>query len=203
MRTVGLNKLMRARALEKAENSAAGFTMIEMVIAMMLMLVGLLALASAIGIGLTVSNSGRNITNSKLLVVSLLEQIETLRNTDELMFSQIANRGDVDNTGASRIFDGFPLDFQPVSTNPGPDGIFGTDDDLIDAGPDGTYGTGDDFTNQNLVRQGFERKIIVESLSENFKKITVTLHYPGGNGMQQTIEGVSYLNNDAHSNFRR
>lgn len=203
MRILGLNNHLRQRAQKAQEDSAAGFTLVEMVIAMMLMLVGLLALASAIGIGLTVSNSGRNITNSKLLVVSLLEQIETLRNTDELMFGQIANRGDVDNAGSSRSFDGFPLDFQPVSTNPGPDGIFGTDDDMIDAGPDGNYGTGDDYTNPNLVRQGYERKIIVESLSENFKKITVTLHYPGGNGMQQTIEGVSYLNNDAHSNFRR
>ena len=47
-------------------------------------------------------------------------------------------------TASTRTFIGFPTAFQPLSINPGPDGIFGTDDDLISPGPDNVYGTSDD-----------------------------------------------------------
>ena len=73
--------------------------------------------------------------------------METLRNSGHLTFGQIANVGDVDGRGAPRTFGGFQTGFQQVSTNPGPDGIFGTPDDLVDAGLDGVFGTGDDFVN--------------------------------------------------------
>jgi hypothetical protein len=114
-----------------------------MVVAMLILTVGLLGLAASIGYAVTVSNKGRNLTNSKLLVVSLLEQMETLRNTEQLTFGQIANQGQVDNSGSTRIFTGFPTAFQSLSINPGPDGIFGTDDDLISPGRQ-RYGTSDD-----------------------------------------------------------
>jgi prepilin-type N-terminal cleavage/methylation domain-containing protein len=184
--------------------SDSGFTMIEMCIALVLMLVGLLAMASAIGYGLMATNRGRNVTNTKLLIVSILEQMETLRNTKDLTFGQISNTGpDVDNAGATQAFNGFPTEFQPVSMNPGPDGIFGTTDDLLDPGTNGNYGDGDDFTNQGLARPGYSRQIKITKLSQDLKRIEVTLRYPGGaSGQFQTMVATSYLNNDAHSNFQ-
>src|SRR5436190_19434071 len=104
-----------------------------MAIAVLILTVGLLALAGSIGYAIAVSNKGRNLTNTKLVAVSMLEQMETLRNTGRLTFGQIANSGSVDNTAATRNFGGFPTGFQPVSINPGPDGIFGTQDDLTDS----------------------------------------------------------------------
>ena len=106
-------------------HAESGVTILEMVVAMLILTVGLLGLAASIGYAVTVSNKGRNLTNTKLLVVSLLEQMETLRNTEQLTFGQIANQGQVDNSGAARTFIGFPTAFQPLSINPGPDGIFG------------------------------------------------------------------------------
>src|SRR5947208_9120625 len=142
-----LNNVALRRAKTAQSNSEAGVTILEMTIAIMVLTVGLLGLAASIGYAVTVSNMGRNLTNTKLLVVSLLEQMETLRNTEELTFDQIANQGAVDNGGATRVFAGFPTGFQPISINPGPDGIWGTSDDLINPGADNTYGTGgDDFT---------------------------------------------------------
>lgn len=202
MRVVMSSNHLPADKRVSSRNPEAGFSLIEMVVALLIMLIGLLALASAIGYAFMVSNKGRNITNSKLLVVSVLEQMETLRNTKQLTFGQISNAGSVDNTGATQTFAGFPTTFEPVSSNPGPDGMFGTSDDLIDAGPDGKYGTADDFTNQSLARPGFSRKIIITSLSTNLKKIEVTLRFPGDRGETQTRTGVSYLNNDARSNYR-
>ncbi|HEX8921982.1 MAG TPA: prepilin-type N-terminal cleavage/methylation domain-containing protein [Pyrinomonadaceae bacterium] len=182
--------------------SESGFSLVEMVMAMLLMLIGLLALATVIGYAFMVSNKGRNITNSKLLVTSILEQMETLRNTNRLTFGQISNDVEVDNENASQDFEGFPTEFQPVSLNPGPDGIFGTTDDLLDAGTDGDYGTQDDFTNEGLAHPGYSRQIIITKLNPDLKRVQVTLRYPGDKGKVYTKVGVSYLNNDVRGNFR-
>jgi hypothetical protein len=174
-----------------------------MCIAIWILSIGLLGLAGAIAFAMTVSNKGRNVTNTKMLVVSVLEEMETLRNADELTFAQIANQGQVDNTGAAKAFGGFPATFQPVSINPGPDGIYGTDDDLLDPGPDGNYNTPDDKVNTAWARPGFSRQILITFLggNPNIKRIQVTLRYTGSTGQNQDLVGVSYLNNDAESNF--
>lgn len=190
------------RGLRKAVHSDAGVTILEMVVAMLLLSVGLLGLAGSIGYAVTVSNRGRNVTNIKLLVVSVTEQMETLRNTQQLTFGQIANAGQVDNTGATRNFAGFSTGFQTISRNPGPDGVFGTSDDLINPGPDNIYGTADDFTDNTLAYAGLQRQIVISSLSANLKRIEVTIRYPDSNGQFRDLVGVSYLNNDARSNFR-
>lgn len=198
---------MQSNNLRKATRSGhrrseSGITILEMVVSMMLLTVGLLGLAGAIGYAVTVSNKGRNVTNGKLLVVSILEEVETLRNTNQLQFPQIANAGQVDNTGATRNFEGFPTTFMPVSSNPGPDGIFGTSDDLIDAGPDNIYGTVDDFTNASLAMPGYSRQIQITNLNSNLKRIQVTLQYPDVSGQNSQLTAVSYLNNDDRTTFR-
>lgn len=180
--------------------SDCGFSLLEMVIATTLLTVGLLGVASAIGYAMVASNHGRSITNTKLLAVSILEQMETLRDTGQLTFGQIANVGLVNNTGAARNFIGFQAGPQQVSTNPGPDGIFGTADDLIDAGQDGIFGTVDDFTNPNFAVVGITREIEITSLSSSLKKVKVTVNYSASGGIKQLV-AVSYLNDNSQSNF--
>src|SRR6266480_4629381 len=127
METVMSNKIREARK-ELQSRSARGFSLLELVVAMMIMTIGLLGVASAISYALAASNSGRGITNSKMLVVSILEQMETLRDTGQLHFNEIPN-----SPVCGSNFTGFPATFPPVSTKPGPDGVFGTSDDLISA----------------------------------------------------------------------
>jgi len=185
--------------------AAAGFTLLETIIAMLVLMIGMLGLASAISMSLMVSNRGRTVTNSKLLIVSALEQMEMLRNTGQLTYAQIANAGDpalLNPPDGAMPFNGFPNTFLRVSANPGPDGIAGTNDDLLDAGPDRVYGTLDDFTNPALARAGYERQILITNLSATLKRIEVTLRYPGSTGQVETLQGVSYLNDDDNSNFR-
>ncbi len=200
MSTAMLNNTVRAHSVQRQEQ---GFTLLEMVVAVSLLTGGLLAVASTIGYALMVSNSGRGITNAKLLIVSVLEQMETLRNTQTLTYGQISNEGGVDDTGADWNFVGFPAEFLPVSNNPGPDGIFGTRDDLIDAGADGQYGTADDFTNPLFARTGVSRQILITELSPQLKRIEVTLRYSPEGGEIRELSGVSYLNDNAHSNYIR
>ena len=191
----------RTRVRRATRRSDEGFSLLEMVVALNLLTVGLLAVAAAIGYALLATNSGRGITNTKLLVVSILEQMETLRNTGNLTFGQIANAGSVDNTGVDTTFEGFPTGFQTVSSEPGPDGIFGTADDLIAPGPDGLYGTADDFTDQARIVPNATRQISITSLSPTLKKITVSINYSPSAGATRQISAVSYLNDDAHGNY--
>lgn len=171
----------------------SGFTLLEMVVALVVMMIGLLSLAQVLGFALSVSNRGRGVTNAKLLVVSVLEQMENLRNTGQLTYGQIANTGEVDNEDAAFNFKGFVKDFRPVpkpEAGPGTDGVYGTDDDP--KLPEQTY-------------EGFEREIVIESLgeSDNLKKIVVTLKYKDAGGVEQELTGTGYLNNDFRSNILR
>ena len=200
MATHTSNKVSRERDGRAHE---AGLTVLEVIVAMLLLTIGLLGVAAAVAYAVSSSNMSRNVTSGKQNIVSILEQMENLRNTRKLTFGQISNAGAVDNTGAEQTFAGFPTGFQSITNNPGPDGIFGTSDDLIDAGPDGVYGTSDDFANQLLALPGYSRQIAISNLNDNLKKIEVTLKYPGNNGTMQQLVGVSYLNNDARGTFQR
>ncbi len=197
-----LNSWLDQRRKSSRLDPQAGVTILEMTVALIILTVGLLGLAASIGYAVTVSNKGRNLTNTKLLAVSVLEQMETLRNTEDLKFGQIANTGQVDNTDATQNFAGFPTGFQPLSINPGPDGIFGTSDDLINPGPDNVYGTNDDFTDPTYAVANISRQITISSLSQNLKRIEVIVKYTDAGGQQRNLTCVSYLNNDTRSNFR-
>ena len=197
-----LNNNLRARAIARQLDSEAGVTILEMTIAMLILTVGLLAVAASIGYAVTVSNKGRNLTNTKILAVSVLEQMETLRNTQQLTFLQIDNTGQVDNTDATNNFAGFATGFQPISVNPGPDGIFGTSDDLVNPGADNVYGTGDDYTDPTWAVAGYTRQITISSLSPNLKRIEVIVRYGDAGGQTRDLTAVSYLNNDSRANFR-
>jgi type II secretory pathway pseudopilin PulG len=177
-------------------NPEAGVTILEMAIATIILSVGLFALAASIGYAIAVSNKGRNLTNTKLVAVSMLEQMETLRNTGRLTFGQIANVGAVDNTNATRNFAGFPTGFQPVSINPGPDGIFGTSDDLMDPT------TTPPQTQPTWAISGCSREIVITNLSSTLKRVQVTLQYQDSGGQTRNLVAVSYLNDDTRSNFR-
>jgi len=176
-------------------HSERGFSLLEMVVAMVILTIGLLGVASAIGYSLMVSNRGRGLTNSKMLVVSILEQMETLRNTAELSFDELSNAA----APAPSTFKGFPYtpgEFRPVSTVPGRDGIFGTADDLWGMGT----GTVDI---PSLARPGVTRQIEIIEFPTNpyLKKVKVTLRYSTGDGKTRDLVGISYLNDDAHGTY--
>ena len=182
---------------KRRRSAEGGFSLLEMVVAMVILTVGLLGVASAISYALMASNRGRGVTNSKMLIVSALEQMETLRNTGQLNFDEISNA-----QVAGSTFRGFPADFRDVSTVPGPDGVFGTADDLSTApGPDGNYGTTDDTRDMTRARPGVTRQILITELNPMLKKIQVTLRYGPNGGEQKELVGISYLNDDAHSNY--
>ena len=171
--------------------------MVEAVAAIFILTIGLIGTAAAITYALEFGSISRNVSSAKSVVVSAIEEIETLRNSRRLNFRQVANVGGVDNSGAINQFSGFSTGFKEVSLYPGPDGVIGTDDDLRDAGPDKIYGTDDDFDNQTSIRSGYMRQITITDLSANLKKIEVKVKYLGRAGKTGEITGVSYLNDES------
>jgi type IV pilus modification protein PilV len=188
-----LNKSLK-NARSKSEN---GFTLIECIIAILVMTIGLLGTAAAITYALEYSTISKNATNAKQVATSMIEQIESLRNTRRLAYRQIANVGSVDNTATINTFTGFSTGFKDVATRPGADGVTGTDDDLLNAGIDGIYGTGDDFIDNSIVRDGYTRRIVVTDLSPVIKKVEVNVRYASSAGKIGELRAVCYLNNDS------
>lgn len=177
--------------LRANKSGEAGFSLLEMLVAMIIITIGLLGVASAISYALIASNRGRGVTNAKMLVVSILEQMETLRNTRQLSFEEISN---IQVAGSN--FTGFPYadgEFRPVSTVPGPDGIFGTVDDLSVNGVE----------NPSLARPGVSRQIKITGFPSNpyLKRIQVTLRYSPTSGETKELVGISYLQDDSHGTY--
>lgn len=175
-----------------------GFSLFEMVVATTLLLVGMLAVAYAVGYALLATNRGRGISNAKMLVVAVHEQMETIRDTGQLTFAEISNSHVNGST-----FSYFPTDFMPVSQFPGPDGIYGTNDDLVSPGPDGFYFTADDFTDPSRARPNVTRQILIEPIPDEpfLKKITVKVRYTPNGGESRELMGISYLHDDAGGNY--
>lgn len=182
-----------------AAKREAGFTLVEAVAAIFVVTIGLIGTVAAITYALEFGSISRNVTSAKSVIISTIEEMETLRNSKRLEYRQIANVGSVNNTGTTNPFSGFSTGFKPVSNDPGADGVNGTDDDLIDKGVDGVFGTSDDFFNQTLARQGYQREITITNLSGSptIKKVEIKVRYIGRAGKMGEISGVCYLNNEA------
>lgn len=144
-----------------SNKSEQGFTYIDVMIAIVILLVGILALLAAITGAVFQSKGQEEQLEAKQIVTSTMEAIMSVkenRETDKtnsvrLGWDKVGNVGkNVVNTVAQGIFvNGFQL----VYDGAGKDEIFGTADDKD--GADGIAGNADDA---NLVK-GFERQITI------------------------------------------
>lgn len=174
-----------------------GFTLVEAVVAIFVVTIGLIGTAAAITYALEFGAISRNVSSAKSVIISTIEEMETLRNARRLAFRQIARVGAVNNTGTTMPFSGFTTGFRPVSTQPGADGVNGTADDLFERGADGILGTADDVENPGFIRAGYQRQIEITNLSNTLKKIEIKVQYVGRAAKVGEIAGVFYLNDEA------
>ncbi len=188
------NQELSVRAPSKSED---GFTLVEAVVAIFVVTIGLIGTAAAITYALEFGAISRNVSSAKSVIISTIEEMETLRNAQRLSFRQITRVGAVNNTGAATPFSGFSTGFRPVSTEPGADGVNGTADDLFERGADGVLGTADDVENPALIRAGYQRQIEITNLSDTLKKIEIKVQYVGRAAKVGEITGVFYLNDEA------
>lgn len=196
-----LNNLKIQTAKKGFSDNEQGFSLLEVIVAIVILTIALMATAASLTYALEFGTTSRNVGSAKLLITSTMEEIESLRNTRRLDFKQISNAGSVDNIDSRNTFNGFSVGFKAVGLNPGPDGVNGTDDDLTDAGPDTILGNADDFVNPDLARSGYMRQISISPMPTDatIKKIEIKIKFFSAGGKVSEITGVGYINDESRT----
>jgi prepilin-type N-terminal cleavage/methylation domain-containing protein len=175
--------MQRAKRLR----SQKGFTLMETMIALVVLAVGILGLAAMLGDALTYTASSQMDFIAQQKAQQAVEAIFTAKYSGYATFScspglpcrQVANQGATYPNGL------FLATAQPL-TQPGPDGLVGSTADttapldyILEPGPDGLMGTADDV---QLTLANFTRTItIADVLNEpNVRTINVVVNYTAG-----------------------
>lgn len=159
-----------------------GFSLLETMVAMGILMVGLFGLAQVFyaGLAIMVTSSPELVAREKAR--EAIESVHAARDTVVLTWAQIRNvtaptgcPAGTTGTGGGRFIVG-----DQAMRDTGPDGLVGTADDTgteASPGPDYVLGTSDDIP---LV--GFTRQIDICDVNGNsaLRRITVTIRYPGG-----------------------
>jgi prepilin-type N-terminal cleavage/methylation domain-containing protein len=167
-----------------------GFTLLETMIAMVILSFGILSVASVYTQGIQVSNSNQISFIAQQKAQEAMETIFTARDSGTLTFPNIANvsQGGVFRDGAQQLCDA------------GPDGVLGTADDncavpnviVTGPGPDQVLGTADD-TVINL-NPWMTRTIAIVPVqgTTNLNQVTITVLYTYQGRSSQFVL-VSYI----------
>ena len=157
-----------------ADERQQGFALLETLIAIVVLMIGLLAVLATFAMAIGNTNSVQLDSIARQKATEALESIFTARQTSQITFANIQNVG-----AGPGIF---TVGFTPM-TDPGPDGLDGTGDDVTAApvrlpGPSGVItNTAADV----LVNLGnFTRQIQIVNVpgNPNIRQITVTVRYP-------------------------
>jgi hypothetical protein len=177
----------------------SGFSYIDVMIAITILLVGVLALVSAITSGIAMTTKSHDALTAKQMASSTVESIYAARDLPStvapprvaLGWAAIGNVGNAAIPGAI-----FLAGRQPIYPSAGNDGIFGTADDL--AGPDGVIGTADDGQAIPLLQREIRVTDIIDPDRPNspitLRQIDVIIYYSVGSlARQETF--TSYIAN--------
>jgi len=114
----------------KHRSSESGFSYIDVIIAVMILMVGILALLAAIAGSVIQARSHEQQLLSKQVATSLMESIMSVKETDptRLGWEAVGNVGsNLDSGGVAHGI--FVTGFQPAYSDAGPDEVLGTADD--------------------------------------------------------------------------
>jgi prepilin-type N-terminal cleavage/methylation domain-containing protein len=171
-----------------------GFTLLETMIAMAVLVFGILSISSIFTNGMRTSNDSQMEFIAQQKAQEALESIFTARDTHILTWAQISN------VSQGGVFLDGP---QPILA-PGPDGIVGTADDdtktpdtiVTGPGPDNVFGTADDI--QVNLNPWMKRTIAFTPVKGtlNLNQITVTITYTY-QGRTNTFVLTTYISNYA------
>lgn len=178
-------------ARNRPTHGQMGFSLLEVMIAGAVITVGLLAVLAMFGTALAATQSAQFDEIAHARASEALESVYTARQTAQLGWDSINNVGTITN-GTAGIF----TTGMASLTDPGPDGLDGTVDDVPAAsiklpGPDGKLGTADD---QTISLGSFQRQIQITLATDpntgaqipTLKQVIVTIQYPGANASQRT-----------------
>lgn len=137
-----------------------GFTYIEVMCAMVIVLIGILGQLSALSINMLRQNEAEKQNAARQIASSTLESIFAARDlgkSAEISNWEMINTNDINNKGL------FIAGWNPVRQDAGEDGIQGTTDDAC---PINTVCQSGGYSNKSAVLPGFERRIIITDIQE-------------------------------------
>jgi Tfp pilus assembly protein PilV len=175
---------MKIGSQSDMKHEQQGFALLETLIAIVVLMIGLLAVLAtfALAIGNTSTVQLDSVARQK--TAEAMESIFTARQTSQITFDQIQNVG----SGTGIFTPGFT-----AMTDPGPDGLDGTGDD-VPAAPVRLPGASGVITNTPqdvLVDLGnFTRQIQIANVAgnPNVRQITVTVRYPVPQGWYRSYQ---------------
>jgi type II secretory pathway pseudopilin PulG len=176
-------------------NSESGFSYIDVMIALVILLVGVLGLLSGITASIVQTRSQEQQLLAKQITTSTMESIMSVKESVRETVANFIGWGAVGNVGTNPnpingVNQGiFLTGFRPVTTNPGPDEIVGTADDT------------------GAPVQGMQRQIVITDLCDpdrpspaplcdpgpagqfpvRFRSVQITVRYQAGAIMQQEV----------------
>ena len=181
--------MQRKNTRTDARSNEGGFTLIEVMIAIVVMSVGLLAVIASFATAISATQSAEEDLIARQKVLDAMESIYTARNAQQIPFASVAN------VSAGGIFLDGP---QPMKCA-GPDGLVGTADDVNCTtqagvvcpdggaecmslpGPDGILGTADDtiMSLGNFTRTISVTPVLLNTgvVNSNMMAISITVSY--------------------------
>ena len=173
--------------------TGAGFTLVEVIVALTIVTTATLALAAVLAQGtqLLLASQAQMIATEK--ATEAVESVFTARDTRVLAWAQVRNVA-----GASGADGGIFLDGPQPLRRAGPDGLVNTADDgpieeLVLPGPDSLLGTADD---QHVPLTDYTREIEIRDLGANLRRVRVTVRYRVGTGTREHVL-VTYISSYA------
>lgn len=178
------DRLYATEITHHARRSAGGFSLVEVVVAMSILLVGLFGLAQVFYVGLNIASASSPNLIAREKAREAIESVHTARDTFTILWAGIRNEAAPADCPAGMTGVGggtFVNDENPLEA-PGPDGLVSTDDDAGNeslAGPDNVLGTADD-----VPLLGYTREISICDVDGNpdLRQIVVTIGYDGAKG---------------------
>ena len=166
----------------RRRNPQSGFTILEAIIAIVILSFGILSLAAVYAQGIQVANMTQLDYIAEKKAEEAVETIFAARDSHLLAWTNIRNV-----TGSGGVNDGvFLVGPQPLLAA-GPDGLFGTTDDdtktpdvvIVGPGPDMILGTSDDVV---MSLKNMTRTIAISDVTgeSGLRQITITVSYTVG-----------------------
>jgi prepilin-type N-terminal cleavage/methylation domain-containing protein len=164
--------------MERVED-AGGFTLIEVMIAIVVLTVGVMSMLGVMAMGVQTVGASSNMLIAREKAREAVESVHSARDTGELAW------GRVRNVSEGGVF----LNGMQDMKLPGVDGLVNTADDgaievVKSPGPDGVLGNGDDVSTP-LKATEFQREVLITTLNRdstlivnpNLRQITVRVRY--------------------------
>lgn len=170
-------------------NPQAGMTLLETMIAVVVLAIGVTAVAAVYSYGILTMGATQDDLVAKVKAQEAIESVFTARDTRILVWAQILNV-----QGASGADGGVFQDGPLVVRDPGPDGLVNTVDDgavqtITLPGQDNVLGTADDVIIP-LVK--FQREIRIRDVAANLRSIQVIMTYTSGR-LRRTYTLTTYI----------